>query len=895
MTHSTGVLFQHNSAGYRDRFDRDDNEFKSRQRGGSEVAKKKFDHYDNPQRDEVEYQKERKTRRKEERENKKQARIEAHQQWVEKRREARKATQLSRGEKRERQEEKEFHKNANKAFHTKPRKEVSVETAERPSHDSISLQSIKPTVKATKKPSSGRSHTAEKIPILIPKPEKTTHSQSADQTNVCGRRGSKGKTPKADPLNPQTPRSTCRSHKNTIHTSANAVKANKSSTNNTDSLSSGRPLGFRAEASNVPPEVLQRTRRCINKITMGNVVALAREISDLFTTSTIVGASRAAVLGGLLEQINHLCLMDTGLLTQTGALPLAGLLRGLQLFHGSHVGAELIERLCFFLQTHLDEATEHAASNLAMVLAYLYLLYGVDARLMVSLLTALFRQIARLKEHLSSITSAADLVVRRALGVASCGLAVLRICGGKLLKEVPQEIDLALREAKRSIEELNNEKTPFSLVRFTVLVDVMGDIVSGKLQKGRRALTEAEAPVEAMLDDLCAILGEASSKNKGSGSSGSLTKRTQRRIIQTSCTLTGVSWELVLQSDKPPRWYAAAVAFQSSAEKSTCNPERKAKSRTNCNSKEEEENSRENSLSSASSSISSAASSGDDEFAQKQATIRKLRQEEKAIAGQRFNTEHKREIFKAVVAAADDLECFSLLIHRDPSYSRFHDVCATLIQCCCQETRYNPYYASILERFCNSKTSCQRKLQFVLWDRFKGIRIEPVNVVTYLNLACLITSLLEHGIFTLSVLRGLDIENTNKTIGLFTRVLILRMLVQLPPNRLTELFFGGDGIHVHDLNTDTTNFRGSLKKFIERYFVDEAMANKWLPAFFDVVAAGTSLDVHAISESANDDRKGHYKLEEEAQKLESAKSAQKFLEFMKRIRISFKALKQGIS
>ncbi|CCW61679.1 unnamed protein product [Phytomonas sp. EM1] len=508
-----------------------------------------------------------------------------------------------------------------------------------------------------------------------------------------------------------------------------------------------------------------------------------------------------------------------------------------------------------------------------MLLAYLYRLHGVEGGLMGSFLATQIRAIGGLCEVLSSTTTGEELPVRRALAGVAAALTALRTCGGKLLKEAPQEVERAVREGKNGLARLKEASPAFSLVRFGVLLEAMGEIAAGRLRKGRRSVTEAEAPVEAMLDDLCEILVQASSSSSSTG--GAFAKRTQRRIIETACTLSGVSWEFLLRSDKPPRWYATAASPPSDDE-----DVEKGKG-----------GSRENSPSSASST-----SSEEGEWERKQASIRKLRHEEKAIAGQRFNTEHKREIFKAVASATDDLECFNLLMHRDPSYSRFHDVCVILIQCCCQETKYNPYYASVLERFCNSKSACQRKLQFALWDRFKGIRIEPVDVATYLNLACFVTTLLEHGVFTLSVLRGLDLENTNKTIGLFTRVLLLRMLVQLPPKRLTELFFGGDGFRVHDLNTDTATFRESLRKFMERYFVDEAMMNRWTPAFYDVVAAGTSLDVHPVSKTPmQDERVGVSQPGNKSQDLESVDTTQKLREFTKRIRVAYKALKHGIS
>ncbi|KEG09814.1 putative nucleolar MIF4G domain-containing protein 1-like [Trypanosoma grayi] len=585
------------------------------------------------------------------------------------------------------------------------------------------------------------------------------------------------------------------------------------------------------------------TRRIINKLTVRNVADMTKEASDLFGGG-VEGATRASVLCSLAHHINRICMLDAGPLTPIVSLPFAGLIRGMQLLHGNVVGAELVESLSLALQEHLQNDNETAVSNGAMVLAHLYVLNAVDSVLVSSFLRSVLR-----------IGSSGNVCA------VAGGLTLLRACGEKLLKEAPGQMERALAEAKAYGREQQGTN------RYTALLGYITDIVRGHTRSAKRTVGEEEVPIESILNDMVTLLPGGSSS---SGGGTSTNRRALLRITTTTNVLSGVTWERMIRKDKPPRWFAPGAWDKAEMEESE-------EDRDGTSSQEEE------AASSSSFSTDSETESEDDETELKAERIRQLREQEKAISGQRLNTENKREVFQCIVNASDDLEAFTLLMHRDPSFSRLHDTLTVLLQCCYQEKVYNPYYTQVIQRFCSAKGSCRNSLQFALWDMFKVIRMESVDVTGYLNLSCLLTQLIEGGVFTLGVLRGLDMDSTNRTIGLFTRILLLRLILQLPAAKLTEVFFGGDGFRAHDVKIDTGVLRSNLAKLMERYFVDERESQKWIPHFYDVVAAGTPFDVHRRGKNAeSDDDKP--KGEEEQLQL-----------FVKRIRVVFKALKSGIS
>lgn len=670
-----------------------------------------------------------------------------------------------------------------------------------------------------------------------------------------------------------------------------------------------------ADTTVVPAEVTEKVRRLVNKLTMTNVVDLTNDLSAYMSGA---GVSRASVMKGLAQQIERLCRLETGPMNTTGTLPFAGLVRGMQLLHGNQVGAELVERISFSLEGQLAAGEEAAAGNTLMVLAQLYLLYGVDVVFVVSLLRMLLQQGRRIVE-VKDDAAAASAVATQAVCAASCGLALMRACGEKLLKESPSELERALQEARAASAQM---RSVTGTARFSALVEVMSDIAAGRTRTSRRTASEAAAPLEAMLEDLCSLL-------PGQAKASASQRRTMKRLVLSTNILAGLTWAQVTAVEKPPRWYVPGVMSTSAAPTTTGMEDVSASRKTQrgaaaaAASRDSDNGNAGVRPPAASESESEGEEEVVDEAELKRERIARMRTEEKAISGQRLNTEHKREIFKCIASATDDLECFTMLMYRDPGYTRFHDVCSVLLQCVCQERTYNPYYVQVLMRFCSAKPACVKTLQFAVWDRFKAVRIEPTDIVGYFNLSCCLADLMQNGVYNLGILRGLDLENTNKTIGLFTRVLLLRLIFQLPAGRLTQLFFGGDGRSAHDLQVDTSSLRQLLVKFMGLYFVDENASKRWLPNFYDVVAVGTAFDATQQQQQhlhgtpgASADAEARL-LQRNADRPTSSLSAMAAVpaasraalaaaqqasspeallgQFMKRVNVVYKALKQGIS
>jgi nucleolar MIF4G domain-containing protein 1 len=829
---------------------------------------------------EVDRQRDRKERRKRERQEKKQARIAMHERLAEERRQARQQRQESRAatqaEAQRKRQRVQLAASKSERLANKQKKQKREEALVFRASDSKIVSGAFPVSSAGKKTVTRRALA------------KSSGTASSEPASVA-----------ALPLPPSS------------SSSSSAVPA-------------------ASDATVVPPQVTEKVRRLVNKLTMTNVVDLTNDLSEFMSSA---GVSRAAVVKGLAQQLERLCRLETGPMHTTGTLPFAGLLRGVQLLHGNQVGAELVERVSLSLQGQLAAGEEAAAGNTLMVLAQLYLLYGVDVVFVMSLLRMLLQQGTRILDKEKPGTSTTSSIATQAVCAAACGLVLMRACGEKLLKESPSELEAALQEARKVSAQM---RSVTGTARFSALVEVMGDIAAGRTRKSRRTATEEAAPVDSMLTDLCSLL-------PGQEKATAAQRHTMKRLVLSKNVLSGLTWSQVTAPEKPPRWYVPGVMPTEAARGASDNFGRKQRPRPGSDTDAGERLSSDGEDDDSSAVTHSPATSESDEddaeekeeeldeYELKRERIARMRTEEKAISGQRLNTEHKREIFKCIASATDDLECFTMLMYRDPGYTRFHDVCSVLLQCVCQEKKYNLYYVQVLLRFCSAKPACVKTLQFAIWDRFKAIRIEPADIVGYFNLSCCLADLVQSGVYNLGILRGLDLENTNKTIGLFTRMLLLRLIFQLPPARLTQFFFGGDGRSAHDLQVDTSTLRRLLVKFMELYFVDDNASKRWLPNFYDVVAAGTEFDTtqpfHGAGAMAQQSS-AVVAAETEARLLArnanrptstlsahaatpsslrpaaasasteavSASSPEALLmQFMKRLQVVYKALKQGIS
>jgi len=74
---------------------------------------------------------------------------------------------------------------------------------------------------------------------------------------------------------------------------------------------------------------------------------------------------------------------------------------------------------------------------------------------------------------------------------------------------------------------------------------------------------------------------------------------------------------------------------------------------------------------------------------------------------QRMNTDVRRDIFCILMTAEDYLDAFEKIHHLGLKNQQQREIIYVILNCCIQEKKFNPYYAVLAQRLCDSDRKYQ--------------------------------------------------------------------------------------------------------------------------------------------------------------------------------------------
>jgi len=92
---------------------------------------------------------------------------------------------------------------------------------------------------------------------------------------------------------------------------------------------------------------------------------------------------------------------------------------------------------------------------------------------------------------------------------------------------------------------------------------------------------------------------------------------------------------------------------------------------------------------------------------------------------QRMNTDVRRDIFCVLMTAEDYLDAFEKIHHLGLKNHQQREVIYVILNCCIQEKKFNPYYAVLAQRLCES----DRKYQVRKYNSIYNILYCCVSVI----------------------------------------------------------------------------------------------------------------------------------------------------------------------
>ncbi|XP_070167373.1 nucleolar MIF4G domain-containing protein 1 homolog [Polyergus mexicanus] len=185
---------------------------------------------------------------------------------------------------------------------------------------------------------------------------------------------------------------------------------------------------------------------------------------------------------------------------------------------------------------------------------------------------------------------------------------------------------------------------------------------------------------------------------------------------------------------------------------------------------------------------------------------------------QRMNTDVRRDIFCVLMTAEDYLDAFEKIHHLGLKNQQQREVIYVILNCCTQEKKFNPYYAILAQRLCDSDRKYQLTIQYALWDKLKIL--DDLNTKQLTNLAKFLTHLFLGKGLPLSVLKVVQFIELDKLTMRLIRQIMLGILLHKNEEACLEVF------ERISLSPKLQAFRESLRLFINHFLVKNISANE---------------------------------------------------------------------
>ncbi|XP_060067050.1 nucleolar MIF4G domain-containing protein 1-like [Ylistrum balloti] len=153
---------------------------------------------------------------------------------------------------------------------------------------------------------------------------------------------------------------------------------------------------------------------------------------------------------------------------------------------------------------------------------------------------------------------------------------------------------------------------------------------------------------------------------------------------------------------------------------------------------------------------------------------------------QRMNTDIRRNIFCTIMSSEDYLDAFERLLRLGLKHQQEREIINVILDCCQQEKSFNPFYAYLLQKFCEYDRRFQMTFQFTMWDKFK--EMSNLSECNRDNLARTVLHLLATKAVSLSLFKVVEFGGLDKIMVRFMKQ-VLRGLLLDYPDHVTEACF----------------------------------------------------------------------------------------------------------
>ncbi|XP_059054861.1 nucleolar MIF4G domain-containing protein 1 homolog [Achroia grisella] len=178
---------------------------------------------------------------------------------------------------------------------------------------------------------------------------------------------------------------------------------------------------------------------------------------------------------------------------------------------------------------------------------------------------------------------------------------------------------------------------------------------------------------------------------------------------------------------------------------------------------------------------------------------------------QRMNTDVRRSIFCVIMSAEDYMDAFEKLQHLGLRGQQEREIVHVLLACCLQERTYNPYYAVLGQKLCDTDRKYQLSIQYSVWDKIK--ELDSLLKQSSVSLAQFLIHLIMEKGLPLSVLKIIEFSDLNKASVRFMRQILLAIIMNENLQSSLEVF------HRISKPPKLHMFRESIRLFIQHFLI----------------------------------------------------------------------------
>lgn len=456
------------------------------------------------------------------------------------------------------------------------------------------------------------------------------------------------------------------------------------------------------------------------------------------------------VNGVLIACVLEMC-AQTKQLAQNIIMVYAGLISALHIYVGHSVGAYVAEKISHRLQSILnlptslkeevatdDGAKEYdinEARNLVHLLSYIYIFNIVSSKLILDIATLLSRRF--LESDVELILVIIKFTGWQLRSDDPAGLKDAISVIQKRAKDFGATIELASKKksavVSREPHEGNDGETSISM-RLQVMLEIIMDIKNNRKRQSHEQLLERGTTLKKWLSKL------------GTQKASEVGDRTVR-----------AGWEDFMNIQSRGRWWLVGSTWTGI-------------------SSEDQRN-------------TSAATSNEQELAGG-LTIRSEEAQLLELARkQRMNTAVRRSVFVALMGADSPDSALERLLKLNLKGSAEREIVRVLVDCCGQESVFNPFYAVVGRKLCEERSSFKFTFQLSLWDSIKLLDEYEVRSMVFIsallslffpclqtrkiyNLARLLAYLISNFSLSIAVLKVFDFTCLSQKSLLFLRACV---------------------------------------------------------------------------------------------------------------------------